>query len=160
MNALPTERSVTRIGVEPRKKNRLWLHRERWRGASGHNPDSGGRYAIRLESWGPGPKGWYIGVLAPTKGERLPTEEAIGRRDHFASLTNAFSRGRSSREDWWPWWEDLEKRFDDWNSLLPELQEECAGPEDGRITKYVADRFIEIALAAIPKIDDIEQRTR
>lgn len=144
---------------QAQKKNRLWVHRERWQGGDRHNPDSGGRYAVRLESRGPGPKGWYIGVLGPKKGDDLPQEEAVRRSDHFAGLTETFSRRDTSPSGWWPWWENLEAPLDNWNSLLPELQQECDAKDDRQMTKQLADRFLEIALAAIPKIDEIDGRT-
>ena len=141
---------------EKKTKNRLWLYRERWNNTGPGNPDAGGRYAIRMEAWGPGPSGWYVGVLAPIKGSNLSEEQRKHRSDQFAGLTTAFSRGRSSEEDWWPWWEDLDEETKNWIPLVPQLHEECEEDEGGRILKRLADRFIEIALAAIPKIDEIE----
>ena len=141
---------------EKKTKNRLWLYRERWNTTGPGNPDAEGRYAVRMEAWGPGPSGWYIGVLAPIKGSNLSEEQGKHRKDHFAGLTTAFSGGRSSKDDWWPWWEVLDEETKNWIPLVPQLHEECEEDEDGQIMKRLADRFIEIALAAIPKIDEIE----
>ena len=141
---------------EKKTKIRMWLYRERWNATGPGNPDAGGRYAIRMEAWGPGPTGWYIGVLAPINGNNLSEEQRGHRSKHFAGLTTAFPRGQHRGEDWWPWWEDRDDETKNWIPLVPQLHEECEEEEDGRIMKRLADRFIEIASAAIPKIDEIE----
>ena len=136
---------------ETRKGNRLWLCREVWKSHpnadKSNNPDSGHRYEVRLESWGPGPQGWYIGVLDPTKGND---------RERFAPL-KAQLGGRSEAE--WPWWEDLDGKIKNWTPLVPDLLKEC-NDGDGKIMNTIADRFVDVASAAIPVIDDIEGATK
>ncbi|MDE0007451.1 MAG: hypothetical protein OXS50_04150, partial [Gammaproteobacteria bacterium] len=134
-----------RYDGEPKKRNRLWLHRNAWHchpnAARSNNPDSEHRWAIRLESDGPGPKGWYIGVLAPTKGSDLSEEERDVRVEHFSSLKANFPRGDIWPPSWWAWYENLDEKTRDWNRLVPELERECQ-EEDGPILRSLADRFV------------------
>ncbi len=147
---------------ERRMWNRLWLHRDRWQqrpnSRKSNNPDSAHRYAVRLESYGPGPTGWYIGVLTPTKGSDLSEENRNARIEHFSGLTTKFHRGQSGAESWWTWWENLDEQTIYWNLLVPQLAKECQ-EEDGPITQGIANRFVEIALEATPLIDAIEDRS-
>ena len=143
---------------EKKKRNRLWLHRNSWQcqpnEAKSNNPDSGHRYAVRLESDGPGPNRWFIGVLAPEKGSDLSEEARKARIEHFSSLTTSFPHGDSWPPSWWAWYVDLDEETRDWNRLVPELEKECH-QEDGPILRALADRFVAIALEAVPKVDAI-----
>ena len=148
-----------RYDGEPKKRNRLWLHRDAWHShpnaAKSNNPDSEHRWAVRLESDGPGPKGWFIGVLAPKKGSDLSEEERTARVEYFSSLTASFPRGHIWPPSWWAWYENLDEKTRDWNRLVPELEKECQ-EEDGPILRSLADRFVAVALKAVPKIDAID----
>ncbi len=152
-----------RYDGEPKKRNRLWLHRNAWHchpnAARSNNPDSEHRWAVRLESDGPGPKGWYIGVLAPKKGSDLPEEERNARVEHFSSLKANFPRGDIWPPSWWAWYENLDEKTRDWNRLVPELERECR-EEDGPILRSLADRFVAIALEAVPKVNAIDREVR
>ena len=130
---------------ERKNRNRLWLHRSSWQRrpneAKSNNPDSGHRYAVRLESDGPGPKGWFIGVLAPEKGSDLSDQARKARVEHFSSLTTNFPQGDCWPPSWWAWYVNLEEKKRDWNRLVPELEKECH-LEDGPILRALADRFV------------------
>ena len=141
---------------EKKKANRLWLHRDRWSGPGPLNPDSGGRPAVRMESWGPGPCGWYVGVLAPISQNKLSGVQADQRRALIERLANKMQDGK--HEPYWPWWEDFDEKTADWSPIILQLHQECEDDNDGPLMTQIADRFIEIALAMIPEIDEWEDQ--
>ena len=68
-------------------------------------------------------------------------------------LKNKLDRGK--KDSWWPWWEGVDEDKSNWNSLVPDLHQECE-EQGGEITRYFVDKFTEIAEKAIPVINDIE----
>ena len=79
---------------EKTKGNRLWLHRKQWSTAGPRNPDSQGRYAVRMESWGPGPDDWYVGVLAPISEKQLSADQKKERKAFVAKPRAGTARRR------------------------------------------------------------------
>ena len=55
-------------------------------------------------------------------------------------------------ESWWAWYWYLDEKTSDWNRLVPELEKECH-QEGGKLLPALADRFVAIALAAVPEVD-------
>ena len=127
-------------------RSNIWLYRDCWARYEVEQSDSNQRTSIRLESNKAGPNGWYIGVSSPISKE-------LQQRLNIA-LKEELGRGRC--ESRWPWWnyvDDRDKKH--WNSLVPDLHQECED-NDGEITRYFVDKFTEIAEKAIPVINDIE----
>ena len=115
--------------------------------------DSDQRTSIRLESGAKGPNGWYIGVLSPMSVDEMANGDKERRQRLVIELKNKFDRGK--KESWWPWWEGVDEDKSNWNSLVPDLHQECEG-QGGEITRYFVDKFTEIAEKAIPVINGIE----
>ncbi len=111
------------------------------------------RTSIKLNNAGKGPYGWGIGVGSPMNRKDMPGEYKERRQRLDAALERAFGRDRST--DWWPWWKYVDKDKGNWNSRVPDLHQECKEQSD-EITKYFVDKFTEIAVKAIPVINDIE----
>lgn len=100
---------------------------------------------IMIESDGPGPNGWYWGVLDPNP--KAPREElAAALKGRGLSLQHA-SEG-------WAQWEYL-PRYGHWDRRVPELVQELADG-GGRITDYYVNGLLNIAEKAIPAIDEVE----
>ena len=78
----------------------------------------------------------------------------MARVEHFSSLATSFPHGDSWPPSWWAWYVNLDEETRDWNRLVPELEKECH-QEDGPILRALANRFVAIALEAVPKVDEI-----
>ena len=115
--------------------------------------DSDQRTSIRLESGAKGPNGWYIGVLSPMSVDEMANGDKERRQRLVIELKNKLDRGK--KDSWWPWWEGVDEDKSNWNSLVPDLHQECE-EQGGEITRYFVDKFTEIAEKAIPVINDIE----
>ena len=82
------------------------------------------------------------------------TEEEQERRERLdEKLKDKLDLGRST--PWWPRCDWVDEDKGNWNSLVPDLQQEYEGKDD-KITRYFVDKFIDIAEKAIPEINDIE----
>ena len=140
---------------EKRWSKRIWLYRNRWfeySGADGELP----RTAILLEADGKGPEDWRIGVRNPVPESGMGRVEEKLRREHLVELLRTgLGDGRGSI-DWWPWWDWADERWRNWNVLLPALQRENEGLQDGEITDYFVDKFNWVATKAIPIINEVE----
>ena len=66
----------------------------------------------------------------------------------------------SGEEDFWVWWDWVDDQWKDWNPLVPELRRESEDNKGGEITNYFVDKFIEVAMKAIPVINKIEGEGR
>lgn len=139
-----------------RKGNRLWLHRKQWSSRDAGNPDSGGRFAVRMETWGPGPDGWYVGVLAPISENNLSEDGRQQRQALVERLKEKVPNGNA--DHYWPWWVSFEDKTRGWSPIVVQLHKECEDKNDGPLITRIADRFIEIALAMIPEIDEWERQ--
>ena len=106
---------------------------------------------IRLATDEKGPNGWWIGVRSLIPVGEMASGDKKRRQSLIAQLKTAFGRGESD-DDWWPWWEGVDDKFQNWNSLVPDLHQECE-KQGCEITRYFVDKFIEIAEKAIPIIN-------
>ena len=111
------------------------------------------RTSIKLNNAGKGPYGWGIGVSSPLDSKDMAGEYKERRQRLDTEIERALGCGR--RTERWPRWVELDKDKGNWNSLVPDLHQECEGQSD-EITKYFVDKFTEIAEKAIPIINDIE----
>ena len=83
----------------------------------------------------------------------MAKEEKERRERLDEKLEEQLALGRST--PWWPRWDWVDKDKRDWDSLVLDLHEECEG-KGGEFTKYFVKRITDIAVKAIPIIDEIE----
>lgn len=146
-------------GGDTAKSNCIWLYRDRWAAYpvsdTSTPPQTQGRIAILIRTDGRELRDWIFGVRRPTPKGDLADDERIRRNRLSPQLLSALGPSRS-RSDWWPWWvyADEDKRH--WNPLVPALHRECQAEDDGDITRYFVDTFVDCAVKAIPVIDEIE----
>ena len=127
------------------------LYRECWTQYPKGEPDR--RTSLALNNAGKGPYGWGIGVCSPMSRTDMVGEYKERRLRLDTELKRAIGYGRNT--DMWPRWVELEKDKGNWNSLVPDLHQECE-EQSGEITRYFVDTFTDIAGKAIPVINDIE----
>ena len=135
--------------------NVLWLYRNRWRKYEGAPAITGQRTAIRMESEGPGPAGWHYGVCSPLSTDKMQPADRQRRERFEGKLNEAIDL--SERSKWWPKWEYLDAKTRDWNVLVPALHRECEAAEDGNITRHIVDSFVDVAVSAIPILDELDR---
>ena len=132
----------------------VWLHRECWaQYKTAEQSKLDRRTSIGLQAHGIGPNDWRIGVCSPMPKGGMAEEERERRERLHEQLKNKL--GLTKNDTWWPCWDWVDEKKGDWDSLIPDLHQECK-EEGGEITKYFVDRFTEIAVKAIPIIDGIE----
>ena len=132
----------------------VWLYRKRWtRYKTAEQSVSEGRTAIGLNAQGTGPNGWIVGVCSPKPKNAMAKEEQERRERLDEELKEQLDLGRSTPS--WPRWDWVDKDKRDWDSLVLDLHEECEG-KGGEFTKYFVKRITDIAVKAIPIIDEIE----
>ena len=126
------------------------MYRESWKSAS--ERDSGRiqdqNTQLRLESTPL--SNWYIGICSKTLPEEAVTE--------LKAELPPGERTRGGRH--WIWWQWIDKRYRNWDDLIPLLRRECNGEggEEGRkVLEYFVEKFAEIAKVAIPVIDKYER---
>ena len=134
--------------------NVLWLYRNRWQKYEGAPAITGQRTAIRMESEGPGPKGWHSGVCSPISIDKMEPADRQRRERFEGELNQAIDLPK--RSPWWPKWDYLDATAHDWNKLVPDLHRECEGAEDGEITRHIVDAFVGVAVRAIPILDELD----
>ena len=123
----------------------LWLYRDCWTERGDRDADLRRRGIVMEAGNKKGATDWYIGIWNP--GNKKPRK-----------LRNALVRelGEGKCEEGFPWWDWMDEDMSRWSILVPDLHEECSMRGDGEITKYFVDRFVEVATAAIPVIDELE----
>ena len=84
------------------------------------------------------------------------TDSQRERWRHLEDKLKAKLGGRKNSDEHWPWYVDVAEDKRDWNPLVPDLDRECKSTKDDGITKYFVDKFTEIAVKAIPIIDEVE----
>ena len=142
------------VGEQP-YSNEIWLYRTCWVEYKEAEYDIP-RTAIILEAEGEGPFEWYVGVRIP-KSVKIMTNIEKRRRDFLINdLKSELDIGGGDGGNWLAWWDWVDDRWRNWNSLLPDLQKEYEKEEGGEITNYFVDRFTEVATKAIPAINKIE----
>ena len=138
-----------------RYSNILWLYLDRWPQFDRVQDDfSDRRISIAIESSSRGPTGWFVSVRSPIdKNNMLPMEkERIERLEHRLKKELILPNS----EDWYPGWKYMDNKYSDWNRLVPELHREHEADADGEVTRGFVDTFVEVAVKAIPIINDID----
>ena len=138
-----------------RKGIRLWLHRKQWSSRDAGNPDSEGRFAVRMEAWGPGPDDWYVGVLAPISENNLSEDGRHQRQALVKRLKEKLPNGNADND--WPWWVSFDDETRGWSPIVVQLHRECGDEDGGPLMNRIADRFIDFAVEMIPVIDEWER---
>ena len=106
-----------------------------------------------MQAQEPGPYGWYWGVVTPIDVARMSAEETDRRKRLDAELPKRLDLGNSG--DWSVQYGRPREPEGNWESLVPELFEECEAG-GGTITDYYAGNIIDIASKAIPVINAVE----
>ena len=135
--------------------NVLWLYRDRWLTYEGASAITGQRTAIRMESDGPGPTGWHFGVCSPLPIDKMQPAERKRREQFEGKLIQAIDLPK--RSPWWPKWDYMDARARDWNTLVRDLHRECEESGDGEVTRHIVDAFVDVAVRAIPIIDEFDR---
>ena len=123
------------------KVSHIGMYRTSW---SSYKDRSANRASVRctqlrLEAnWGI--NDWYIGVFSTNK-------------ELEAALQGDLGKGESSRG--WPWWQWVDEKYGNWNTLIPTLEREC-NEGAGETKDYFVEKFAAIAKVAIPIIDRYE----
>ena len=147
-------------GGDTAKSNCIWLYRDRWARypvkESSTPPQTNGRTAILLRTDSRELRDWIMGVRRPTPAGDMTGDERKQRRYLDEQLLSALGPS-SSRSDWWPWWIYVNEDKRHWNPLVPALHRECEAEQDGDLTRYFVDMFVDVAIKAIPVIDEIER---
>ena len=137
--------------------NWIRLYRECWAHYEVNHSVSKGitRTTIGMDNQKKGPNGWCIGVASPMSRDKMTLDEKERREGLVKKLGDRLGSGKVS--EWWPWWNWVEGDKRDWDLLIPDLHKECHdNNNNGKITAYFVDKFIEIAEKAIPIINKIE----
>ncbi len=134
-------------------KTNVWLYRECWTQYRVEQ-QLHGRTSITLSNEHAGPNGWGFSVSSPMSREEMPAELKERRQRLDTKFVSAFGCGRITDRCPW-WWDKVDEDKKNWSSLVPDLHQECKEQSD-EITKYFVDKFTEIAVKAIPVINDIE----
>ena len=142
------------------KKNHSFLRitRDAWVRYHDIQPNRDGRSAIMLESGRRGPKGWYWGVHSPKANSQMTEAEKARRARLGTTLRHRGLSLTSDKSDRWVQWEYL-SRYENWDSLVPELYEECEAA-GGPITTFYVDGLLKIAAPAILAINEVEVADR
>lgn len=144
---------------EGQRKNWIQLYRESW--AKYEHGEVPLRNNILLMNEERGPNAWCIGICGPVNPGRMTPEEQMRRKRLEAALECALGAVAETKSmNWWPWCKRVDRKYRNWESLVPDLYKENQahkeGKKDGPITSYFVEEFIKIAKVAVPIIDDIE----
>ena len=136
-------------------KSYVYLYRECWIQYPNPVEQKISRTNIRLSNEYKGPNGWGFSVSSPMPRSHMAGEYKERRLRLDTDLVSAFGYGGNTDDCPW-WWNKVDEDKRNWNSLIPDLHQECEGQSD-EITKYFVNKFTEIAGKAIPVINGIER---
>ena len=85
---------------------------------------------------------WLMGVRRPTPAGDMTGDEKKRRRRLDEQLLSALGPS-CSRSKWWPWWIYVNEDKRHWNPLVPALHRECEAEQDGDLTRYFVDMFVD-----------------
>ena len=123
------------------------MYKEDWR------IHGGSRTSICLQNYARGPNRWCIGIRIPIA--LLKDADSRQRYEKLREHLNTSVAITTSRSwDQWPWWIWVDNKYQNWDSIIPALNEECNVRCD--ITNYFVDKLVKITNAATRIIDEIE----
>lgn len=134
----------------------LWLYRTSWAPYNAENSLTDDRTYIFIYADGGEPNGWYYGVGSPMPASNMSEDEQLRRSDLDQRLKATLGIGR--RSDWNPQWAYVDDRMRNWYSLAPGLLKECRAG-GGEITDYFVNVIMDVAVKAIPVINEIERNS-
>ncbi len=108
-----------------------------------------------MESECPGPTNWHYGICSPLSTDKMQPADRQRRERFEGKLNEAIDL--SERCKWWPKWQYLDAKTRDWNVLVPALHRECEAAEEGNITRTIVDAFVDVAVRAIPILDELDR---
>ena len=147
-------------------RSTVWLYRECW----AQYPETGEqktypymrtrRTSILMQNQAEGPNNWIIGVSSPMSRTAMVDEYAKRRQRLETELERVLTGSESAERTakltpYCPWYVKVDRGKENWDVLVPNLHQEYEDNE-GEITSYFVDKFTDIALKAIPIINDIE----
>lgn len=140
--------------------NWVWLSRGSWKpfatDPSFEHPPNGNRTAIVLEADSKGPNNWFINVRTPVVLHEVDDVERSRHGRMQEQLKTELGRSDGQTKGRWPWWRYVRTDARHWEYLVPQLNTECGAQEDGEVTRYLVDEFVNVATKAIPVLDKIE----
>ena len=133
---------------------RVDVYRNRWK--EYQNPDDGEqrRTCIALRTDAKGPNGWCVAVVSPL-GKSAMGESDARRRQQIEDELGKNLSGNKKPGNFWLWWDWVDERYRNWDSLIPEMDRELQ-EEGGEMMCYFVERFTNIISIAAPIIDRIE----
>ena len=109
---------------------------------------------ISLESDRTKGRNWCIGVRSPITSEVSRADNDRSQKLH-EEISQLSKKLHKQHNHLWPWWEWVDAKYYDWDSLIPDLHREVK-KGGGDITNYFVGKFKEIADQAGPIIDCID----
>ena len=146
-----------RYAGEAKWSNFLWLYRvgwPPWDGKAKGHPPLEGCTGVVLQPVGPGPNHWRWGVQHPLDKNKMAARDKERREALEDRLRRALEPGGTLL--WWPYVRQVSDEMTRWDSLLPDLYREWKDG-GGPITDYYVDGMMDLAINAIPVIDEIER---
>ena len=118
------------------------------------------RTGIWMQNLKAGPDEWILGISSPMGKSEM--KEGNGDKSRRERLENRLRDNElfqklqpKGLDDWWPHCEYVNSKYRNWSKLIPTLHEECRSG-GGEVTDYFVDKMTELALTAIPIINEIE----
>ena len=137
--------------------NFLWVYRASWPPWENHrnHPPYEGCTGVVLQSVGPGPNQWRWGVLHPLDKNNMTARDRERREELEDRLRRDLEPGGTLL--WWPYVRQASDEMASWDSLLQDLYQERQDG-GGPITDYYVDGIMDLAVNAIPVIDEVERK--
>ncbi|MCY4584594.1 MAG: PD-(D/E)XK nuclease family protein [Bryobacterales bacterium] len=145
-----------RYAGEKSCSNSLWITRHGWmqyENLDNYGTYREGRTAIMLENGHEGMNGWYWGVCSP-KSTNTMSENEKERQEKLQTALRPKNLPLEKSSVWWPQYDSL-SRYQNWEPLVLDLHDECKAG-GGLITDYYVDGLLDIAVRAIPAINEVE----
>ena len=141
------------------QKCNLWFYRKSWKEFENPECDNEPKTTtIWLQNRDQGLKDWIYGVALPLKIDEDSSDSDKDKCNKLDDKLQKLMDRKGKKMNYWPCYFEVQKScrsMDDWNMILPDLHRECE-ENGGPITKYYVDTLVELAIQAIPIIDEIE----
>ena len=143
-----------KFGSDRNEENCLWLYRKSWEQYSKEESSVIKRTAICLRAETREAKKWWYGVASPLSIKEMTGSDKIRCEKLRRKLRK--SLGGYNQDQWAPLWRWVDKKYKNWDHLVPELYRECEKNDGGKIVDYFVTLLVETATETIPIIDEIE----